>query len=149
MTIVLAAMLMAACSPFGQKRIARLDGGVTASFVKNSEGKWGLSLKGVAGKGLHQDNPVQLALCFGDKAYLQAAGYDKIANNDGRYTATAQVAVSEAIFNVTDVWSVDISCLSMRYRIWLRCFLRIRDYSFMARKTESKPCSMSPILPLF
>ncbi|MBO4844611.1 MAG: hypothetical protein J5490_08590 [Bacteroidales bacterium] len=107
MTIVLAAMLMAACSPFGQKRIVRLDGGVTASFVKNSEGKWGLSLKGVAGKGLHQDNPVQLALCFGDKAYLQAAGYDKIANNDGRYTATAQVAVSEAIFNVTDVWSVE------------------------------------------
>lgn len=103
-----------------QAELGRLKTGETVSFVRASEGEWGIVIAGDAAPQILQPKPVHIEVYRTEADILQlAAGYmtiDKTAA--GFIEAQAEVPYGEdVVFRVRDLWSVNGAVVSVSRKV--------------------------------
>jgi hypothetical protein len=102
-----------------QVDLGRLQTGSTVSFVRTTEGEWGIEISGVATPHLMQQKPVQIEIMqTDDNLHKLAAGYKTVRHSASGIDACAEIAYSDhVVFHVKDHWSLADAVISVRREV--------------------------------
>ncbi len=99
--------------------LGRLQTGATVSFIRSSEGEWGIEIAGGAAPLIVQPKPARLEVYRTDQDIRQlAAGYSRIQKSADGIDAQAEIAYGgNVVFRMQDHWSLDGAVVSVRRKV--------------------------------
>lgn len=104
--------------PSDRLDLGRLATGATVSFVRGSEGTWGLAVDGTAGPGFRQSKPARIEVYrSADDIRPLVAGYQNVERSaaDEAIHARAEISYGDnVVFQVQDRWTLDGAVASVR-----------------------------------
>lgn len=114
---------LAACSLFGQQsarvELGKVQTGTTVSFVRSTDGQWGVEIAGGPAPRIGQPQPARLEV-FRTEADIRqlAAGYRTVRKSPEGIDAQAEIAYGEnVVFRVIDHWTLSGPILSVRRKV--------------------------------
>ena len=116
----LLALSLGAAALFAQQGarvdLGRLQTGATVSFVRSTEGEWGMEIAGAAAPRVQQPQPARLAIFRAEEDIRQlTAGYKAVQKTAAGIDAQAEIAYGEnVLFRVHDQWSISGAVVSVR-----------------------------------
>jgi hypothetical protein len=99
--------------------LGRLQTGATVSFVRTSEGEWGIGITGGATPRILQAKPTKLEVFRTEENIHQlAAGYKTIEKSASGIDALAEIAYGDnVVFHVRDIWSLSGAVVSVHRKV--------------------------------
>ncbi len=99
--------------------LGRLQTGATVSFIRSSEGEWGIEIAGGAAPLIVQPKPARLEVYRTDQDIRQlTAGYSRIQKSADGIDAQAKIAYGgNVVFRMQDHWSLDGAVVSVRRKV--------------------------------
>ncbi len=95
--------------------LGRLPGGATVSFVRGTDGQWGIDIQGAAAPRIRQLQPARIEVYRAeDDIRSLAAGYQSVEKQAAVLDARAEIAVGDdVVFHVQDRWSLQGAVVSV------------------------------------
>ena len=99
--------------------LGRLQTGATVSFIRSTEGEWGIEIGGGATPRILQPRPARLEVFHTQEDIRPlAAGYSQIQKTTAGIDARAEIAYGDdVVFHVQDCWSLDGAVISVRRKV--------------------------------
>lgn len=101
-----------------QQELGRLSTGASVRAVRNQAGDWGLRVTEAGQASVVQPQPVSLEL-YQDSTRIRpvSVGYGSVRKTAGGFTGTAQVRADNALFTITDDWTITNDVLQVSRRV--------------------------------
>ena len=98
--------------------LGKLEHGETVSFVKASEGSWGIEISGAETPRIMQSQPARIELYKDDNNIIALfAGYEKVTKSSSGINAQTKIKSGTVVFNIRDSWSIKGPVLSVSRKI--------------------------------
>ena len=113
-------IVSAACSQQnGRIDLGRLQTGAKVSFVKTTDGEWGIEIKGSKVPVVMQPRPFSLQVFLTEDSIQElAAGYKTVKKSNSKIDAFTEIAYGEnVIFRVNDLWSLKDEVVSLQRKV--------------------------------
>jgi hypothetical protein len=102
-----------------QVNLGTLQTGATVSFVRTSEGEWGIEISGGTAPRLTQLKPARLDVFRTEEDIRElAAGYKTVQQSASDIDASAEIAYDgNVVFHVQDLWSLNGTVVSVHRKV--------------------------------
>ena len=110
--------LLASAQPGDRADLGRLPTGATVSFVRATEGSWGLEIAGGSAPRIFQTKPARIEVYFTDNDIRQiAVGYNTVEKSAAGVDARAEITLSNVVLRVQDRWSLTGSVVAVNRKV--------------------------------